>query len=77
MPLTPAEKQQAYRERQIERELHDAAFRRYLEDAEAGARWVSAERGEDETRAEERVQRALNYAHRRWDGFLLGEVASL
>jgi len=68
MPLTPAEKQKRYRERQ-----------RYMADAEKGARIAYQEqRGSlNLVTEEQRVERALDYAVWRWDGFHRGEIAGL
>lgn len=53
------------------------AKERYLEDAEFGARIESARKGDDSSRTEERVARALKYAEWRWEGFMADKIASL
>jgi hypothetical protein len=80
---TEAERSEAAARMVVGAQVDGDLRERYLADAEAGARLAHAERARNPNPSvplepvEERVQRALNYAAWRWDGFHAGEIASL
>jgi len=49
----------------------------YLWQAGESARLLSVDRGETPEQAERRVERAVDYAKWRWDGFGAGQISSL
>jgi hypothetical protein len=91
VPKSNAERQAEWRERQREldregelalaleedRERREERRKRYLADAELGARLTSRERGESAEVEGQRVSRAVRYARGRWEGFWRGDVAGL
>lgn len=86
MPLSPAEKQKAYRERKAREELLRGLLlspegcenrEQYIRWHKAAATLEAERRGSDEEATAARVARAERYAQWRWQGWLDGEVAAL